>query len=121
MKTNFSKLFRIWIYIACALLSACDDLEDQPSQPIINGGNLNETGTSELYILSEGLFNLNNSSLARYSFKNGQLDKNYFLGINKRGLGDTANDMAIYGSKLFHRGFAKVGQIFVLRIALYTK
>ena len=101
MKTNFSKLFRIWIYIACALLSACDDLEDQPSQPIINGGNLNETGTSELYILSEGLFNLNNSSLARYSFKNGQLDKNYFLGINKRGLGDTANDMAIYGSKLY--------------------
>lgn len=101
MKTNFSKFIQLWIYVACALFSACDDLEDQPSQPIIDEGNMSETGTSELYILCEGLFNLNNSSLARYSFKNDQLDKDYFKGINKRGLGDTANDMAIYGNKLY--------------------
>ena len=60
-----------------------------------------ETGTAELYILSEGLFNLNNSSLALYSFKNNQLNTDYFRSINRRGLGDTANDMAIYGSKLY--------------------
>lgn len=65
------------------------------------GGMPAETGTAELYILSEGLFNLNNSSLALYSFKNNQLNTDYFRSINRRGLGDTANDMGIYGSKLY--------------------
>ena len=35
----------------------------------------------------------------RYSFSNGTQTPDYFKKINKRGLGDTANDMAIYGSK----------------------
>ena len=36
----------------------------------------------------------------RYSFSNGTQTPDYFKKINKRGL-DTANDMAIYGSKLY--------------------
>ena len=47
------------------------------------------------------MFNLNNSSLAKYSFKSNKLVKNYFKDLNKRGLGDTANDIALYGSKLY--------------------
>jgi hypothetical protein len=57
--------------------------------------------TSSLYVLNEGLFNLNNSSLAKYSFTDGSLSTSYFSSINKRGLGDTANDMQLYGSKLY--------------------
>lgn len=83
------------------LFFACDDLEDKLDPSPVIDGSITETGTAELYILSEGLFNLNNSSLARYSFKNSKLTKNYFKEINKRGLGDTANDIAIYGSKLY--------------------
>ena len=47
---------------------ACDDLEDKPSIVPESNGDVFETGTAEMYILSEGLFNQNNSSLARYSF-----------------------------------------------------
>ena len=89
----------------CALagvLVACDDMTDQP-QPNdgIQGGTLLETGTAEMYILSEGLFNLNNSTLARYSFSKGTWTPNWFYAMNRRDLGDTANDMDVYGSKLY--------------------
>lgn len=43
---------------------ACDDLEDKPSIVPESNGDVFETGTAEMYILSEGLFNQNNSSLA---------------------------------------------------------
>lgn len=95
---------RIFYWLPIALLfgllfHACDDLEDQESN---SGGSANpEAGTAEFYVLSEGLFNLNNSSLARYTFKDNKTVPNYFRNINRRGLGDTANDMAIYGSKMY--------------------
>ena len=54
-----------------------------------------------MYILSEGLFNQNNSSLARYSFNRQRCTNNYFSANNQRGLGDTANDIAIYGNKIY--------------------
>lgn len=100
IKTNILYLCQALFCVFLPLFVACDDLEDKPDPPSIDG-NITETGTAELYILSEGLFNLNNSSLARYSFKNNKLTKNYFKDLNKRGLGDTANDMALYGSKLY--------------------
>jgi YVTN family beta-propeller protein len=73
-------------------------MQDKPA------GNNNLSGSAEthkIYILSEGLFNMNNSSLAMYDPQTGKLEKDIFLAKNKRGLGDTANDMAIYGSKLY--------------------
>lgn len=101
IKTKLVYICQAIFCISIPLFVACDDMEDKPDPTPGIEGNIGETGTAELYILSEGLFNLNNSSLARYSFKNSQLTKNYFKDINKRGLGDTANDIAIYGSKLY--------------------
>lgn len=82
-------------------LIACDDLEDKPSLVPGESGDVYETGTAEMYILSERLFNQNNSSLARYSFNQQKRTSNYFSANNQRGLGDTANDMAIYGNKIY--------------------
>lgn len=101
IKTKLVYICQAIFCISIPLFVACDDMEDKPEPTPGIEGNIGETGTAELYILSEGLFNLNNSSLARYSFKNSQLTKNYFKDINRRGLGDTANDIAIYGSKLY--------------------
>ena len=94
-----------WAYLlmGCVLplfYASCDDMEDKPVTSTVEG-QITETGTAEIYILSEGLFNLNNSSLTRYSFRTHQLKTNYFSTINKRGLGDTANDIALYGNKLY--------------------
>ena len=107
-RSNSSSLFRrgiggvsFFFLLFLLLFASCDDLEDTDTPSGGDGGMPAETGTAELYILSEGLFNLNNSSLALYSFKNNQLNTDYFRSINRRGLGDTANDMGIYGSKLY--------------------
>ena len=56
---------------------------------------------TRIFVLSEGLMNLNNSSLAMYDFSIGAKSTDYFLATSKRGLGDTANDMGLYGSKLY--------------------
>lgn len=81
------------------LVHACDDMKDIDDTS--GGITPPEAETAEIYILSEGLFNLNNSSLARHTFADNRTVTNYFLTLNHRGLGDTANDMAIYGSKLY--------------------
>lgn len=61
--------------------------------------------TMGFYILNEGLFNNNNSTLTKYIFNPQQaelsLQTHFFQQINKRGLGDTANDMQRYGNKIY--------------------
>ncbi|KAA6350597.1 hypothetical protein EZS27_002080 [termite gut metagenome] len=86
--------------LLCMLFHACDDMADI-NEDLNEETFPAESGTAELYILCEGLFNLNNSSLVRYTFDNHTVVPDYFRQINRRGLGDTANDMAIYGSKLY--------------------
>ena len=57
--------------------------------------------TAALYILCEGLWGTNSSTLAYYSFENQDLDKDYFNTVNGRKLGDVGNDFKIYGSKIY--------------------
>ena len=99
MKRKLIYIFSCWLSFLI-LFVACDDMEDKPFTSSIIG-DPTETGTAELYVLCEGLFNQNNSSLARFSFGNQQMVRDYFKAVNRRGLGDTANDMAIYGSKIY--------------------
>jgi YVTN family beta-propeller protein len=57
--------------------------------------------TSDMFVLTEGLWFNNNSALVHYSFDKAELELDYFSTKNKRGLGDTANDMKRYGSKIY--------------------
>ncbi|MBR4135408.1 MAG: hypothetical protein IKU03_03240 [Bacteroidales bacterium] len=54
-----------------------------------------------LYILNEGVFQMNNSTLSYYNFDTGEISQDLFLQQNGRGLGDTGNDLQRYGSKLY--------------------
>lgn len=54
-----------------------------------------------LYILNEGLFQHNNSTISYYDFESGDFHADLFLEVNQRGLGDTGNDLKRYGSKLY--------------------
>jgi YVTN family beta-propeller protein len=85
------------LYIAVFFTVSCDDMEDKLKPA--NTGLSNEP--TQLYVLSEGLFNMNNSTLARYDLTLQTLVPDFFLATNKRGLGDTANDMGMYGSKIY--------------------
>ncbi len=107
MKTRLLPLL-----LAAAVTAACDDeihWEDASE------GTPAEAAADGMYILCEGLFNMNNSSLSYYDFATGAMasfqdpDKagsdrtsyDYFKMQNGRRLGDTANDLQRYGSKLW--------------------
>lgn len=69
-----------------------------------------DAGHSGVYVLSEGLFNQNNSTLSWIDFTTGKADSwtsatgysfDVFEKVNGRRIGDTANDMILYGSRLY--------------------
>lgn len=97
--------------VLITLFTGCDDeihWEDGGDTPT-------ETSVSGMYILCEGLFNMNNSTLAYYDFTRAEMvsfqdedkrgsDKtsyDFFKMQNGRRLGDTANDLQRYGSRLW--------------------
>jgi hypothetical protein len=57
--------------------------------------------TSSFLVLNEGLFQHNNSTLTYFNWHTHQQHDNLFEAKNEWGMGDTGNDMGIYGSKLY--------------------
>lgn len=57
--------------------------------------------TDGLYVLNQGVFNDNNSTLSFYSYSTKTVTADIFNSANGRGLGDTGNDIEIYGSKMY--------------------
>jgi YVTN family beta-propeller protein len=60
-----------------------------------------DTLKTAMYILNQGNFNANNSTLTYYNFTSKLLVPDQFKTVNSRGLGDTGNDIKIYGSKMY--------------------
>lgn len=97
MKRQF--LILLWAsMIALAFVASCDEKgryvepdDVAPTLPELAG----------FYICCEGLWSGNNGTLAYYDAETGTLEKNFFEMKNGRGLGDTPNDLALYGSKLY--------------------
>ena len=86
------------VFLLCLiiLLSACQKpVEPEEGTPIMNAV------AKGVYILNEGVFNMNNSSISFYDFATGKITEDYFLQVNKRRLGDTGNDLQKYGNKLY--------------------
>ena len=93
---NFLKINVLWVLLLPLLAVSCHRPEPEPGpepQP--------DAYAKGMYILNEGLFQLNNSSLSYYDFTTGELTENIFLDVNHRGLGDVGNDLQRYGSKLY--------------------
>lgn len=70
-------------------------------KPIVPDETAPESVVSGVYILNQGLWNMNNSTLSFYDFSTKHLTVDYFTAANGRGLGDTGNDLQLYGSKLY--------------------
>lgn len=96
----------VYILISLLCLVACDP------EPVLIAESqaIADAGHTGIYVLSEGLFNDNNSTLAWIDFGTGLPDswdipsgKSYdcFEKVNGRRLGDTANDILLYGSRLY--------------------
>ncbi len=96
-----------YIFITSLLcLTSCDP------EPVLIGESqaIADAGHTGVYVLSEGLFNYNNSTLSWIDFRTGLTDSwststgnsyDCFEKVNGRRLGDTANDILLYGSRLY--------------------
>lgn len=86
--------------MAClAIFSACEKDENAQQQ----NGSATDTDSpyKYMYILNEGLWGANDASLDRLVFATGELEKDVFASANSRNLGDVANDMIVYGNKMY--------------------
>lgn len=75
------------------ILSSCHKDKVTPTKPA--------PVTDGFYVLNQGLFNDNNSTLSFYSYSTKAVTADIFSSVNNRGLGDTGNDIEIYGSKMY--------------------
>lgn len=82
------------ILFAVLCAASCQPPGPTPTPPV-------DTHLEGIYILNEGLFQHNNSTLSYYDFTNETLHSDLFVEVNQRGLGDTGNDLQRYGSKLY--------------------
>lgn len=93
MKTIYFNLKTLLILVVTAFaISSCSKDEEQNELPVVRSG---------YYILNEGGFNSNNASLSYYNLENESVVNGFFAQKNGRGLGDTGNDVKIYGSKMY--------------------
>lgn len=85
--------FSLLVLGVTLIISSCkkDDAPLTPAPKVTTG----------LYILSEGNFGGNNTTLSYYSFATNTATTDFFANANGSKLGDTGNDLIIYGSKVY--------------------
>ncbi len=78
--------------VLCALTTvSCSKDEGSDNQP--------PAITRGIYVLNEGLFSQNNTMLTYYDPSTNKATTDIFANVNGSGLGDTGNDIIIYGGK----------------------
>lgn len=97
-KMNYSKFNLNALFALAALavtLSACkkDRAEKVYEKEIV--------GTKGVYVLSEGDWNQANPTISYYDIEKKTTVKDYYRQVNGTGLGETANDLQVYGSKMY--------------------
>lgn len=58
-------------------------------------------GTKGIYVLSEGDWNQANPTISYYNVETKTTVKDYYKQVNGTALGETANDLQVYGSKMY--------------------
>ena len=82
------------VLASAALLASCHkDKAVTPDKPTAE--------RAGLYILDQGTFTTPNSTLTYYDYTTKTLTPDIFMSANGQGLGNTANDIQVYGSKMY--------------------
>jgi YVTN family beta-propeller protein len=87
-----------YLFIAFAFLSVLASCHKDKVTP--NAGTPT-AARAGVYILNQGSFGANNSSLTYYDYTTKQLTADIYKAVNGADLGDTGNDAEIYGSKMY--------------------
>jgi len=80
------------VFVIGAAVSSCKKDNNTTTAPKVTTG---------VYVLSEGLFNMNNTTLSYYNFSTSAQTTDFYAATNGSGLGDTGNDILIYGGKMY--------------------
>lgn len=96
MKKNLLWAAAFGLLMSASLVS-CDD--DDPIDPVTPPTDVNQL--SGYFVLNSGKMGSNNASLSFYNPWSEEVQSDLFKEVNNRGLGDTANDMLIYGDKIY--------------------
>lgn len=89
-------LLNILLITLLVTATSCLKTTKEPSFP---SGNEQQKG--RIYVECEGLWGLNQASLVYINFATNQISYNWFEQVNNRKLGDIANDLQRYGSKIY--------------------
>ncbi|WP_316820100.1 YncE family protein [Pedobacter gandavensis] len=104
MKANL-KCSCFLLFLACAVLSACrKDLQVIPEEQVMLLPAQPSRQLQGFYLVNEGNMAMNKASLDYMDFTTGVYRRDIYNQINPaqiNGLGDVANDVGIYGSKLY--------------------
>ncbi|MET3112643.1 YVTN family beta-propeller protein [Pedobacter sp. CG_S7] len=92
----FKQNYLIGLLLAVGILGAC-----KKNDAIVIEPEIPKAERRGLYVLNEGIMNSNNSTLTYYNYENHALIADQFSTVNGRGLGDTGNDIKLYGSKMY--------------------
>ena len=91
----------LYVSALCACMSfsfmGCSDDDDKQEIPSLP----EQISLNGVYVLNSGNKGNNNSSLSFYDFETKKVEADIFKKVNGRGLGDTANDILVYGSKAY--------------------
>jgi YVTN family beta-propeller protein len=91
MKKN--KLHLLVISVGIFLFGCSkDEVAPPPAPPKVTTG---------LFVLNQGLYGANNTTLTYYDFGSSTPTTDFFKQANAFGLGDTGSDMVIYGGKMY--------------------
>lgn len=88
------KIKYVVLFVFVGLIVACKPEVPQPSDDTSHLKN-------GFLVLNEGLFQLNNASMSWIDLTNGTVNNQIFEERTGRQLGDTGNDMLVYGAKLY--------------------
>ena len=81
------------------LLAACEPERPAPDD---NSDTTPPAATDRIaYLLNEGSWSGNNAEISRINITQGTIDPQWFSRLNGRGLGDVAQDLVHYGSRLY--------------------
>jgi len=92
----YTRLLAVVVFVGL-LLTACDDMDSVLSEPSTGEGR----PSGALYVLCDGNYSLNNSTLALYDYTNKRQTNDFFQQKAGRKLGDTGNDLQRYGNRLY--------------------
>lgn len=92
MKTTKNLLALLTIALFTATFTSCEKDEDSQTDVKVSTG---------LVVLNQGKYKGNNASLSYYDFGTSLATSDFFNLKNSRGLGDTGQDIIVYGSKIY--------------------